>query len=63
MVTLGAEVEGVDTVGEYYIAKVKFTGMVKEEEAEVMPFTEIWSLSKPLDGHRSWVLTSIQQPV
>lgn len=63
VVTLGAELQGVETAGEYYIATVKFTGMVKEDDAEVTPFSEIWNLSKPLDGHRSWVLTSIQQPV
>ncbi|MBI1892418.1 MAG: Tim44 domain-containing protein [Burkholderiales bacterium] len=62
VVTLGAELQGVETVGEYYIATVKFTGMVKEDDAEVAPFSEVWSLSKPLDGHRSWVLAEIQQP-
>jgi predicted lipid-binding transport protein (Tim44 family) len=63
VVTLGAELQGVETVGEYYIATVKFTGMVKEDQAEVAPFSEVWNLSKPLDGHRSWVLAKIQQPV
>jgi predicted lipid-binding transport protein (Tim44 family) len=63
VVTLGAELQGVETVGGYYIATVKFTGMVKEDQEEVVPFSEIWSLSKPLDGHRSWVLAKIQQPI
>ncbi len=62
VVTLGAELQGVETVDEYYIAKVKFTGMIKEDaDAQVAPFSEVWNLSKPLDGHRSWIVARIEQ--
>ncbi len=62
VVTLGAELQGVETAGDYYIATVKFTGMIKEDaQAEVAPFSETWNLSKPLDGHRSWVVAGISQ--
>jgi len=63
VVTLGAELQDVKTVGEYYVATVKFSGMMREDDAKnAAPFSEIWSLNKPLDGHRSWVLADIKQP-
>ena len=62
VVTLGAELDSVETVDEYYIAKVKFSGMIREDaEAPVTPFSEVWQLSKPLDGHRSWIVAGIEQ--
>ncbi|QAU33398.1 Tim44-like domain-containing protein [Janthinobacterium sp. 17J80-10] len=62
VVTLGAELHSVETVDGYYIARVKFSGMIKEDAAApVAPFSEIWILSKPLDGHRSWIVAGIEQ--
>ncbi|RJG03601.1 Tim44 domain-containing protein [Noviherbaspirillum sedimenti] len=62
VVTLGAELHSVETVGEYSIAKVKFSGMIREDgAAQVAPFNEVWKLSKPLDGHRSWIVAGIEQ--
>lgn len=62
VVTLGAELHSVETVDEYYVAKVKFSGMIREDaDTPVAPFTEIWKLSKPLDGHRSWIVAGIEQ--
>lgn len=62
VVTLGAELHSVETVDGYYVAKVKFSGMIREDAAApVAPFSEIWKLSKPLDGHRSWIVAGIEQ--
>lgn len=62
VLTLGAELTNVDTVGEYYIATVKFTGKIKDApNARPAPFSEVWRLSKPLDGRRSWLLAGIDQ--
>jgi predicted lipid-binding transport protein (Tim44 family) len=62
VVTLGAELDSVETVDEYCIAKVKFSGMIREDaEAPVTPFSEVWKMSKPLDGHRSWIVAGIEQ--
>lgn len=62
VVTLGAELLGVDTVDEAYVATVKFTGMIKDApEAQVAPFSEVWTMSKPTNGTRSWAITAIQQ--
>ncbi|MGZ3240432.1 MAG: Tim44 domain-containing protein, partial [Burkholderiaceae bacterium] len=62
VVTLGAELMGVEMVNDDYLASVKFSGMIKESEtAEAAPFDEIWNMSKPTSGQGGWVLAGIQQ--
>lgn len=62
VVSLDAEMLGVETVGDDYLASVRFSGMIKEvENAPAEPFTEIWNLSKPIAGQGGWVLAGIQQ--
>ncbi|MGH8809596.1 MAG: Tim44 domain-containing protein, partial [Noviherbaspirillum sp.] len=62
VVSLDAELLGVEKGGAEYVASVRFGGMIKEaENAPVEPFTEIWHLSKPVSGHGGWVLAGIQQ--
>ncbi|GAA4023006.1 Tim44-like domain-containing protein [Actimicrobium antarcticum] len=62
VVTLDAELLGVETVGNDYLASVKFSGMIKESEsAPAAPFAEAWNLSKPLSGGGGWILAGIQQ--
>ncbi|HEY8101439.1 MAG TPA: Tim44-like domain-containing protein [Burkholderiaceae bacterium] len=62
VVTLGAELMGVEVVNDDYLASVKFSGMIKESEtAEAAPFEEVWNMSKPTSGQGGWVLAGIQQ--
>jgi predicted lipid-binding transport protein (Tim44 family) len=62
VVTLGAELMGVEIVNDDYLASVKFSGMIKESEtAEAAPFDEVWNMSKPTSGQGGWVLAGIQQ--
>lgn len=62
VVTLGAELLGIETVEEDYQAIIKFTGMIKDApDAQVAPFSEVWSMIKPINGTRSWAITGIQQ--
>ena len=62
VVKLDAELLGVETVGNDYLASVKFTGLIKEEPAaDAAPFAEVWNLSKPVNGQGGWVLAGIQQ--
>jgi predicted lipid-binding transport protein (Tim44 family) len=62
VVALDADLLGVETVGNDYLASVKFSGMIREEEnTAAAPFTEVWNLSKPVAGQGGWVLAGIQQ--
>jgi predicted lipid-binding transport protein (Tim44 family) len=62
VVTLDAELMGVETVADEYLASVRFNGMVKEDEqASAEAFNEIWVLSKPISGNGGWLLAGIQQ--
>ena len=62
VVTLDAELLGIETASDHYLASVKFSGMIKEAaNAPVEPFSEIWNLLKPTSGPGGWVLAGIQQ--
>lgn len=62
VVSLNANMLGIETVGNEYIASVKFDGMIRESEhAAAEPFAEIWNLSKPVNGQGGWMLAGIQQ--
>ncbi len=62
VVSLDAELLGIETIAGDYLASVKFTGMIKEDEnASAAPFSEVWNLSKPVTGQGGWALAGIQQ--
>lgn len=62
VVSVEAELLGLETVGHDYLASVKFTGMIKEDpQGPAEAFKEVWNLSKPLNGQGGWALAGIQQ--
>jgi predicted lipid-binding transport protein (Tim44 family) len=62
VVTLDAQLLGIETVGGDHLASVKFSGMMREaENAPAEAFAEVWNLSKPVNGAGGWVLAGIQQ--
>jgi predicted lipid-binding transport protein (Tim44 family) len=62
VVSIDAELLGIETSGNEYLASVKFTGMIKPApNALAEPFTEVWNMSKPVNGSSGWVLAGIQQ--
>jgi predicted lipid-binding transport protein (Tim44 family) len=62
VVTIDGELLGIETVGNEYLASVKFTGMIKPApNAAAEPFAEVWNMSKPVSGSTGWVLAGIQQ--
>ncbi|NEX64355.1 Tim44 domain-containing protein [Noviherbaspirillum galbum] len=62
VVSLDAELLGIETTPTDYLASVRFSGMIREaENAAAEPFQEVWNLSKPLSGQGGWVLAGIQQ--
>lgn len=62
VVSIDGELLGIETVGDDYLASVKFTGLIKSApDASAEPFAEVWNMSKPLSGSAGWVLAGIQQ--
>jgi predicted lipid-binding transport protein (Tim44 family) len=62
VVTIAAELLGIETSGSDYLASVKFNGTIKPaQDALPEPFAEVWNMSKPLSGNSGWVLAGIQQ--
>lgn len=45
-----------------YIVSVHFSGQIREEKnGPVESFSEIWHMTKPIDGSQGWVIAGIQQ--
>jgi predicted lipid-binding transport protein (Tim44 family) len=64
VVTLNAQLLGIETADNTYYCSVQFSGMIREQSgAHANNFSEIWNLSKPVSGPGGWVLAGIQQLV
>lgn len=62
VLSLEAQLLGVETTQTDYLASVQFTGMIKEGEGTpAESFVEVWNLSKPTSGQGGWLLAGIQQ--
>ena len=62
VVSIDAELLGIETIGHEYLASVKFNGMISTApKAPAEPFSEVWNMSKPTDGSSGWLLAGIQQ--
>lgn len=62
VVTLDAQLLGIENSGSDHLASVKFSGMIRESlDAQAEPFAEVWNLTKPAAGQGGWTLAGIQQ--
>lgn len=62
VVTLNAELLGIETVGERQIASVKFAGSIKPSAASpAEPVAEVWNLARAKGAAGSWLLAGVQQ--
>ncbi len=51
VVTLEAQLLGIETAPAQHIASVRFSGMIRERAGEAaQPFGEVWNLAKPASG-------------
>ncbi len=61
VVTLDAELLGMEIVGNDQMASVQFFGTIRESvNAPAVEFAEVWNLTRPLSGPGGWVLAGIQ---
>ena len=64
VVTINAQLLGIETADSHYFCSVQFSGMIREQQgAPASDFSEIWNLSKPVEGPGGWVLAGISQLV
>jgi predicted lipid-binding transport protein (Tim44 family) len=64
VVSINAHLLGIETADGHYYCSVQFSGMIREQQgAPASEFSEIWNLSKPVDGPGGWVLAGISQLV
>lgn len=62
VVTLDAQLLGMENSGADHLASVKFSGMIRETlDAPAEAFAEVWNLTKPTSGQGGWTLAGIQQ--
>jgi len=62
VVTLDAQVLGVEVNGDTTMASVRLSGTIREgKDGAAEAFKEVWNLEKPTSARASWVLAGIQQ--
>jgi predicted lipid-binding transport protein (Tim44 family) len=62
VVTIEAELLGIETSAVDYLASVRFSGAMRSApNAAAEPFAEVWNLVKPVSGNGGWLLAGIQQ--
>ena len=61
VLTLDAQLLGIEDLGESYLASVEFNGVIREEPAAApTPFREVWNMSKPKQGGSGWLVAGVQ---
>jgi len=62
IIELDADLLGIETSQDDYMASVRFTGRIRETaEGPAEPFEEIWNMTRPISKKTGWVLAGIQQ--
>jgi len=61
VVELDAELLGIEESTTDYLASVKFSGVMRENDQSAAPVEEVWNLVKAKDGRSGWLLAGIQQ--
>ncbi|RPH44918.1 MAG: Tim44 domain-containing protein [Burkholderiales bacterium] len=62
VVTLDAQLLGVESGSAEHLASVRFSGMLREQpNAAPEAFDEVWNFERPASGQGGWVLAGIQQ--
>lgn len=61
VLTLDAQLLGIEELDGQYLASVEFNGVIREEPtAAPTPFREVWNMSKPKQGGSGWLVAGVQ---
>ncbi len=62
VVTLDAQLLGIEEINGEYLASVEFSGLIREETfGGATPFREVWNLARDKAGKGGWMLAGIEQ--
>jgi predicted lipid-binding transport protein (Tim44 family) len=60
VVMIDAQLLGIETLDDVYMASVEFSGMIREDaSAGASPFREVWNMTKPRTGG-GWLVAGVQ---
>jgi predicted lipid-binding transport protein (Tim44 family) len=61
VVSLDAQLLGIEDLGSEYLASVEFNGVIQESPADgPSPFREVWNMSKAKTGKTGWLVAGVQ---
>ena len=61
VITLQAELLGLQELDVAYLASVEFSGLIREDPSQgPNSFREVWSMSKPRNGSSGWLVCGVQ---
>ncbi|MGQ9724358.1 MAG: Tim44 domain-containing protein, partial [Tepidimonas sp.] len=61
VVSLDAQLLGIEDLGQEYMASVEFSGLIRENPAEgPAPFREVWNITRPKHGRTGWLVAGVQ---
>jgi predicted lipid-binding transport protein (Tim44 family) len=61
VVTLDAQLLGIEELDDEYMASVEFSGLIRENPAEgPAPFREVWNITRPKNGRGGWLVAGVQ---
>ena len=61
VLTLDAQLLGIEDLDDAYMASVEFSGMIREDQsAGPSPFREVWNMTKPRQASGGWLVAGVQ---
>ncbi len=61
VLTLDAQLLGIEELDDAYLASVEFSGMIREDQsAGPSPFREVWNMTKPRHRAGGWLVAGVQ---
>ena len=61
VVSLQAQLLGIEELENDFLASVEFTGLIREDpSAGPSPFREIWNMGRPKQGQMGWLVAGVQ---
>lgn len=61
IMSLDAQLLGIEDLGDEYLASVEFNGVIQETPFEgPQPFREVWNMSKAKTGSSGWLVAGVQ---